>query len=330
MQTLKHWLLTAATLALCACSGSGDNTITKGPGSSTGAGSAATLTLLTSSPQMPSDGSASATITALVKDASNNVLEGQSVQFMSSSGALAVSQPATTDANGLLKATLSTAGDPTNRTITINGTSGAATSTVTVDVVGTVLTLNGPTALPTGSTGKYNVVLTSAGGAGIANKAVTIASSKANGISQTPIYTDTTGSASFTLTANNNGVDTLSASALGIQTAVSVNVSADAFAFTAPAQNTEVALGAPLTVTVNWKKNNAPVANSPVTFSTTRGTLSAASANTNASGDATVTVSATNAGPGVVTATNTDGTSIQLDIEFVAITPASLDLQASP
>jgi hypothetical protein len=32
----------------------------------------------------------------------------------------------------------------------------------------------------------------------------------------------------------------------------------------------------------------------------------------------------------VVTATNTDGTSIQLDIEFVAITPASLDLQASP
>jgi hypothetical protein len=330
MQTLKHWLLTAATLALCACSGSGDNTITKGPGSTTGPGSAATLTLLTSSPQMPSDGSASATITALVKDASNNVLEGQTVQFMSSSGALAVSQPATTDANGLLKATLSTAGDPTNRTITINGTSGTATGSVTVNVVGTSLALNGPTSLPTGSTGKYNVVLTSAGGSGIANTAVTITSSKNNGISQTPLYTDATGSASFNLTANNNGVDTLTASALGISAPISVNVSSDAFAFTAPAANTEIALGSPVTVTVNWKKNNAAVANSPVTFSTTRGTLNAGTANTNASGDASVTVTATNAGPAVVTATNTDGTSIQLDIEFVAITPATLDLQASP
>jgi hypothetical protein len=329
MQTLKHWLLAAATLALCACSGS-DNSITNPGGTTGGPSSAATLTLLTSSPQMPSDGSANATITALVRDASNNVISGQSVLFTASSGALVVTQPATTDDNGVLTATLSTAGDPTNRAITVTGMSGSAQSTVTVNVTGTALGLNGPTALPTGSTGKYNVVLTSAGGAGIANKAVTITSSKSNGISQTPIFTDATGSASFNLTANNNGVDTLTASALGIQTPISVNVSADAFAFTAPAANTEVAIGSPVSVTVNWKKNNAPVANSAITFSTTRGTLSAGTANTNASGDATITVTANNAGPGVVTATNTDGTSIQLNIEFVAITPASLDLQAAP
>jgi hypothetical protein len=208
--------------------------------------------------------------------------------------------------------------------------SGTAQSTVTVNVINTALALNGPASLPTGTTGKYNVVLTDAGGAGIPNKSVTITSSKGNGISQTPIFTDATGGATFNLTANNNGADTLTASALGISTAITVNVSADAFAFTAPTANTEVALSSPVSVTVNWKKNNAAVANSPITFSTTRGTLSAATANTNASGDATVTVTATNAGPGVVTATNTDGTSIQLDIEFVAITPASLDLQASP
>jgi hypothetical protein len=329
MQTLKIWLLAAATLALCACSGS-DNTLVSPPGSTTGTGSAATLALLTSSPQIPSDGSASATITALVRDATNNVVPGQSVLFTATSGALVVAQPSTTDDNGLLTATLSTAGDPTNRAITINATSGTATTAITVNVVGTALTLNGPTSLPTGSTGKYNVVLTSASGAGIPNKSVTITSSKANGISQTPIFTDASGGASFNLTANNNGVDTLTASALGIATPISVNVSADAFAYTAPAANTEVALGAAVTVTVNWKKNNAPVANSPIAFSTTRGTLNMGSANTNASGDATVTVTATNAGPGVVTATNSDGTSVQLDIEFVAITPASLDLQASP
>ncbi|HUO68544.1 MAG TPA: Ig-like domain-containing protein, partial [Gammaproteobacteria bacterium] len=96
MQTLKLWLLAAATLALMACSGS-DNTIVAPPGTNGGAGSgsAATLTLLTSSPQIPSDGSASATITALVRDASNNVVSGQSVAFTASSGALVVSQPAT-------------------------------------------------------------------------------------------------------------------------------------------------------------------------------------------------------------------------------------------
>ena len=265
MQTLKLWLLAAATLALCACSGS-DNTIVKPPGSSTGTGSAATLTLLTSSPQIPSDGSASATITALVRDMTNNVVPGQSVAFTATSGALVVSQPSTTDDNGVLTATLSTAGDPTNRAITVTGISGTAQSTITVDVIGTALALNGPTSLPTGSTGKYNVVLTSAGGAGIANKPVTITSAKANGISQTPIFTDATGGASFNLTANNTGVDTLPASALGIQTPISVNVSADAFSFTAPAANTQVAIGSPVSVTVNWKKNNAAVANSPVTF----------------------------------------------------------------
>jgi hypothetical protein len=332
MQTLKHWLLTAATLALCACSGS-DNSITNPGGTTgtgTGGGSAANLTLLTSSPQIPSDGSANATITALVRDASNNVVAGQAVQFTASSGALVAVQPPTTDKNGVVTATLSTAGDQTNRTITVTGMSGSAQSTVSVGVTGTALSLNGPTALPTGSSGKYNVVLTTGGGAGIANKSVTITSSKANGISQTPVITDSTGGASFNLTANNNGVDTLTASALGIQATISVNVSADAFVFSAPAANTEVALGTPVSVTVNWKKNSAAVANSPITFSTTRGTSNFGSANTNASGDATVTVSATNAGPGVVTATNTDGTSIQLNIEFVAITPAALDLQASP
>jgi hypothetical protein len=332
MQTLKSWLFVAATAAaLAACSGS-DNSIT-GPGGGGGGGgpsSAATLSLLTSSPQIPSDGSADATITALVRDSSNNVLADQSVVFTASSGALVVSQPATTDQNGVLTATLGTAGDPTNRTITVTGMSGNASSTVTVSIVGTALALNGPASLPQGTSQQYNVVLTDAGAKGIGGKVVTITSSKANGLSQTQLVTDSKGNASFTLTGNNGGVDTLTASALGIQTTQSVNVSTDAFAFTAPAANTEVTLGSNVAVTVNWKQGNAAVANSPVNFSTTRGTLSAATVNTDAQGNATVNVSATNAGPGVITATNSAGTSVQLNIEFVATTPAALDLQASP
>jgi hypothetical protein len=332
MHKLKLFLLTAAAALLAACSGGSEDTLSggnNGPGGQP-APTVASLTLLTSSPQIPSDGTADATITALVRDNNNNVMQNVPVIFTASSGSLIVSQPATTDANGILTARLTTAGDPTNRTITVNGTTGQAQSSVSVNVIGTSLTITGPSSLPLGATGTYNVLLSSAGGTGIGNQSVTITSARANGISQTPLLTDTQGNASFSLSATNSGNDTITASALGIDATVTVAVSSDAFTFTAPAANTEVTLGSNAVVTVNWRQSNVGVANSPITFATTRGTLSAGTVNTDASGNASVTISANNAGPAVVTATNSAGTSTQLTIEFVATTPATLELQASP
>jgi hypothetical protein len=332
MHKARLVLLTIVAAFVAACSGGSDDSLVGGqtPTTPGGTPTVATLTLITSSPQLPSDGSSTATITALVRDTNNNVLANVPVIFQATSGGLVVSQPATTDANGLLTATLSTAGDPTNRTITVTGMAGTAQATVPVNVLGTTLSLSGPSSLGLGATGTYNVVLTNAGGVGIGNTSIAITSSRANGISQTPIFTDTLGRASFVLTANNGGADTLTAATLGMQATQSVNVAADSFTFTSPAVNTEVALGANVVVTARWLLNNTPVANRAVSFSTTRGTLSAGQVNTNASGDATVTVSATNAGPAVITATNADGTSVQLPIEFVATVPATLELQADP
>lgn len=334
MHTLKSFMLTAAALALAACGGGGDDTLV-GAGPGTGPGGqppaqVASLTVLTSSPQIPSDDTADATITALVRDSNNNVMPDISVLFTATSGSLVVSQPAVTDANGVVTATLSTAGDPTNRAITVTGMTGTVQSAVTVNVVGTTLTLNGPTSLPLGDTGDYNVVLASADGSGIANRQVTVTSARANGISQTPVTTDAQGQASFRLTGSNAGVDTVTVSALGIEAAQDVNVSSDQFAFTAPAAGTEIALGSNATVTVSWLQNGAPVADQPINFATTRGTLSAGMVNTDASGNATVTVTANNAGPAVLTATNAQNTSIQRNVEFVATTPATLELQADP
>ncbi len=48
-------------------------------------------------------------------------MEDVSVVFTANSGSLVVAPPATTDANGVVTAKLSTAGDPTNRTITVTG-----------------------------------------------------------------------------------------------------------------------------------------------------------------------------------------------------------------
>lgn len=333
MRNLKSLLLTAALAALAACSGGSDDSLTGPPGGGGPGGpppEVATLALLTSSPQLPSDGTATATITALVRDANNNVMENVPVVFQASSGSLSVSQPAVTDANGTLTAVLSTAGNPANRTITVSGTAGDTQSSVSVNVIGSTLTLNCPPSLPLNDTGPCTVVLQNAAGTGIANTEVSVASATGNGLSATTLTTNSSGGASFNVTATASGIDTITVSGLGLEATAPVAVSADVFAFTEPAAGTEVPLGQAVQVTVNWQTGGVPVANGQqVMFSTTRGTLSASSAAT-AGGSATVTVSSTNAGPAVITATNAAGTSTQLAVEFVATAAATLELQAAP
>ncbi len=93
-----------------------------------------TLKVSTSSPSIYNDGSTSATITALALDASNNVLAGVPISFVSSSGAL-VPAGTLTGPNGTLTATLTAGGDPTLRTITVTGSTTTLSSPVTVGVI---------------------------------------------------------------------------------------------------------------------------------------------------------------------------------------------------
>ena len=102
----------------------------------------------------------------------------------------------------------------------------------------------------------------------------------------------------------------------------------DSFTITAPANNTEVALGASQSVTARWLANNVPVVGQTINFATTRGTLSAATAVTDGSGNATVNVSATNAGGAVVSAAS-GASSAQVNLEFVAQTPTQIEVQPS-
>jgi Bacterial Ig-like domain (group 1) len=70
------------------------------------------------------------------------------------------------------------------------------------------------------------------------------------------------------------------------------------------------------------------VANTPVTFTSTRGTVTGSPALTNATGDATVTISSTSAGGASIIASG-GGATAQRSVEFVASTAASIDAQAS-
>jgi len=300
------------------------------------------ITLQTSSPQIPSDNTTPATITALVRDANNNYVSGVVVSFQASSGGLVVNPPTSggtpgmTDSTGAATATLSVGSDPSLRTITVTATLGSSTTTINVNVVGTTISVAGPDSLVLGNMGTYTVSLNDAGKKAITNQAVLVASSAGNGLSATTVTTDSSGHATFTVTAQKSGTDTISVSALGTSASQSVAVSNQQFQFTAPAANSTIAINttAPCTpntpVTVNWQANGVPVpANTTVNFSATRGTLSASSAVTDAQGNAQVLICATSAGPATLNASGTGVSAVQ-NVTFISTTPSAIDLQASP
>lgn len=304
-----------------------------------------TVSLITSAAQIPSNSTQSATITALVRDANNNVLPGVKVTFGATSGAIAPSatvagaaaNPAvvagTTDANGVAQAQLNSGNDFTNRTITVSAAAGSANATVPVEVTGTTLSISGPANLVLNSQATYTVTLKDSGGAGIPNQTVTLTDANGNGLSATSATTGSTGQATVTLTASssaNSGNDTLQAVSLGLTVSQSISVSTQSFAITTPAtQTTDVDLGASQMITATWLNNGAPVVGSTVNFSTTRGTLTAASAVTSGSGTASVSISSTGAGPAVVQASGT-GVAATTAIDFVATNPTQIAVQATP
>jgi len=335
MRKLSTLFIAFMGLALGACSSGGtDGSFVGGGDDGTGGvgpdlPTPTSVTVLTSTPQLPSAGGTEVTITALVRDAQNRVMADQPVVFSSTSGILTVNE-VTTQENGTATATLGTAGDPTNRTITVTADVNGLTSSVDVNVVGTTITLQGPASLAQGDSAVYSVVLADSNGDGIAGQTVDVASANGNTLASSSLVTDSQGQAQVQVTASAAGADTLSATALGITDEVALTVSDDSFVITAPASGSEVALNTPVTVTVNWTVGGAAQSGQTITFSTTRGTLSAASAVTDANGDASVDIQASNAGAAVITATNPQGTETTVQIQFVATTADSIEVQASP
>ncbi len=339
------WWLGLITVAatLAGCGGGDPSSFANTASSSSSSGvtnGAASITLISSVPQIPSNNSTPATITAIVKNASNAVVAGANVAFATTSGVIApIATSATgsaagvTDANGEAQATLTSPGDPSNRTLTVTATVGTVKATIDVGVVGTRLSLTGPTSLILNATGTFSASLIDSGGTGIPNTAVTVTSSKGNTLSATNLTTDATGHVTFTLTAANSGTDTVSVSALGVSASQGLSVSSQSFNFTSPPANTSIVLGASQAVTLVWTNNGAPVANTAVSFSTTRGLFTGGTTTiattTDGTGTATATISSATAGPAVITASGT-GVSTQLSVNFIATNPSQIDVQASP
>src|SRR6056297_1001209 len=185
LSTLPTLLIAFMGLALGACSSGGTDNSFAGSGGGTGGGAGpdqptpASVTVLTSSPQLPSAGGSEVTITALVRDADNRVMADQPVVFSSTSGILTVNEVTTLE-NGTATATLGTAGDPTNRTITVTAEVNGLTNSVDVNVFGTSLDLQGPANLAQDDIAEYSILLTDSAGEGIAGQTVDITSANGN------------------------------------------------------------------------------------------------------------------------------------------------------
>lgn len=332
MRKLSYFTTLFAMLFVAACSGSGDGFVGSGGGTGGGTGGdidVSAVNVLASSPSLPSDAGQSLDITVVVRDLNNVAVGGVTVILSSDSGILTILDPIT-NANGVVAAQINAGGDPTNRTITISADANGIVGSVGIDVLGTTLSLSGATALAQGDSAPYTIVLTDAGGNGISGETVDISSASGNGLAATSLTTDVGGQAQVLLTASAAGPDTLTATALGLTATQDLAVSDDSFSLTAPLGGDEILLNTLVPVDLTWSIGGVPQVNQNISFSATRGTLTAFSAITDGAGVASVSISSNNAGASVITATNGAGTTTGVQVEFVADTPDSISVQASP
>jgi hypothetical protein len=174
----------------------------------------------------------------------------------------------------------------------------------------------------------YSLKATDSGGRPVSGATLTVTSALGNQITQ-PQPTDSSGVATVSFTPNVAGTDTLNVSGLGAKGQTTVAVSNEDLAFTLPAPGTSLSVSTTNSIKIRYRVGGVGVAGQPVTFSSTRGSVTPASATTDALGEATVQVSSTTAGPATLSAQL--GTArTTLDLKFVATVPATVFLQANP
>jgi len=332
MKSLFSLSIISAALLITSCGVGGDTILNPGGGPGS-VPEAASIQLVASSTQLPSDqsGLTTVTITAIAKDANNVIIPGTGIIFSADNNGLLIVAPLD---SAFATAELSNSlGDARNRTINVTAADGNVSDTIAIDVVGTTLTLTGPAALAQNDTAPFTAILADFGGIGIAGENITVTSANGNAINPASmnLTTGADGDAQFALTATQPGNDTLTANGLGLTATQTVSVSGDSFSIVAPASNAELDLGVAHIVTAHWSISGTPQANQQVNFNSTRGMLSSSTAMTDVNGDATVTINSTTAGPAQITAEiDSTGTTTGVPVEFVATTPASLTIQASP
>lgn len=342
MNFIKSVAALGLSLALAACGGGGGSAgtpvtdTTASPPASTASSPTqvatempATVEVLASSNSLLSAGS-EALITTFVKNSGNVGLPGQSVSFAASSGTLQVIS-AVTDSAGSASAKLIAGGDKSIRDIAVTVTAGSVSGSVVLPVTGTLVTLAGSGSLQAGgAASQYTVRAVDSSGNAIAGATIAVSSTLGNSLSSSSLRTDSTGVAKFLYTPNIAGTDTLIVAGLGTSASSTIVINAIDFVALSPSSNTLIPIDAQQIITVQYKISGVGVPGQSVAFSTTRGEFVSSTATTDANGEATAILSSSTSGPAVVVAQISGIGSVNLPVQFVAITPARIVVQANP
>jgi len=248
---LMMFVLSIALLALLAGCGSGG--LTDAPAGSSDGGATtlppvAGISLGTDATTVKSDNSDSATITAIALDSSNAVIEGVTISFSATGGAISASS-AKTDASGkaVIKFSSGTL-DQSNQVVTITAAASGKTAQIPLQVVGATLTMTSTTAnLPSDGSGAatLTVLAKNAGGVPVRNMNIALAVSGAGSVtlSATTGTTDVAGKLrdaagnEVTVKGALAGTATVTAQGMGTTASLAYTVSGPAvgvFSITAP------------------------------------------------------------------------------------------------
>jgi len=320
--------------------GTGTGGGTGGP--DVGASSDAKMVLLADSLQLPSGESGAVRITANLKNATNNLMVGEPVSFESTSGSL---QPLTdaqgklvTDKLGNAVAILTSSRNPINRSIKVTARGGGSSSTIDIEVNGTQLEVDGPSnAIALNQSTDLNVKLKAGDGSVLQREKILVSSGEGISLGASEITTNEQGEATVSVTDTNGADGNIVFTALGgkVNSSFLLKVSPDSISFTTPEKGAELSLGKDHTVKVKLLKDGSPLEGQKISFSITRGTIGGTSETnddkdeTDAEGIAEINVQSTNAGGALLTASTANEVAA-MDIEFVATTPAAVNLEAAP
>lgn len=318
------------------------------------------INLITDNPQLGSGSTEGVEITAIVKNKDNNPVEGAVISFSADSGTILPLQmegaalPGMTDATGHAKASLTTEGNPANRTITVTATvptitGEPRTDTITIDVTGTVIIVTGPDSITVCNEAPerctpidIGIFMRDSTGKGLDRQTLKVTSALGNIIDNPSPMTNASGQATIKLTAitSGSGQDTITVlkekgdpKEKVISGELVVNISDDNFTLeSVPPGLKEINLNTQQRFQIHWDKGETnPQRNKQINISSTRGTLSTENVFTDLNGDAFFSIEANNSGPAIITVTTTEGgPSKKIAVDFIATIADSMTLQANP
>jgi hypothetical protein len=329
---LRSFIMAALTAFFVACGGGGGNSGTQ-PGQSNQppvtAAKVGSIELLLSANSIPST-SSSIVLSAIVKSDNNVGMPAQTVTFSADSGNLAVPS-GVTDGNGVATASIAAGSNKTNRDIRVTVSAGDKTAIIVIPVTGSRVQITSQGSIQAAGTQPITVKLVDSGGLPVSGQTVSVTSQLGNSISNSGAgVTDGSGVATFIYTANVSGTDTLVATGLGANDRFNIFVSNIDFSAVSPSANTSISVNTSQLITFRYRVGGSGVSGQNVTFTSSRGVLSASSGITNGAGEVSVNISSTGAGSANIIAQISGVGQVSLPVQFIATTPSSVAVQANP